>query len=203
MSKKPVEAPPPPSLEGFPYWALLPIGTTAAGSVLAGSRGSPAVDAARGGLKGLGLGLGAVGGWEAGRQLGANDTLAKLFGAGIGGAGGLLGTSWLLRQVGLDRRSPDEEEAKQASDLKSLMKAKTESDRGNYLTKAQILRRMIQRRPQDFFIDSRQGDIVGLTHPRTGFRIHLPEYQLPVPVDDRTKVQQSMSKLAYVLDGKI
>jgi len=67
--------------------------------------------------------------------------------------------------------------------LDDLLKAKAESDRRNYAAKAMILRKLIKQQPADFAVDSDDGrGILGLTHPKTGFKIHLPQHQLPVPL---------------------
>jgi Helicase conserved C-terminal domain/DNA polymerase Ligase (LigD)/SNF2-related domain len=57
--------------------------------------------------------------------------------------------------------------------LADLLRAKAESDRGNYPAKHQIIRDLITARPDEFSIDSQLGPFVGLTHT-TGFRMHVP-----------------------------
>lgn len=62
-----------------------------------------------------------------------------------------------------------------------LRKAKKESDRKNYRAKHKILRELISETPSDFCIDSSRGGMAGLTHRRTGFRIHMPHKAIPHP----------------------
>jgi hypothetical protein len=64
------------------------------------------------------------------------------------------------------------------SDVASLLKAKSESDRRRYPAKHEILRRMIVAKPHNFEIDSEEKGIVGLSH-RSGFKIHIPRTALP------------------------
>lgn len=60
--------------------------------------------------------------------------------------------------------------------LGRLLQAKGESDRKNYSGKHQILRELIMKRPRDFVIDSDDGrGIVGVTHAKTNFRVHMPK----------------------------
>lgn len=66
------------------------------------------------------------------------------------------------------------------SPLQQLLSAKAESDRRNYNEKHRILRHLMQTYPNDFIIDSEQGDIIGITHNKTGFRIHMPKKYLPM-----------------------
>lgn len=63
--------------------------------------------------------------------------------------------------------------------LQELLQAKKESDRRNYATKGAILRRLLEQEPQNFAIDSEEGNIVGLTHLPTRFRIHTLRNTLP------------------------
>lgn len=69
--------------------------------------------------------------------------------------------------------------------LPQLLQAKAESDRRNWAVKHRIVRQLVQARPQDFFIDSRQGDMMGLTHQPTGFRLHVPARIMPVRLEER------------------
>lgn len=63
--------------------------------------------------------------------------------------------------------------------LDSLLSAKQESDKRNYPAKHAILRKLIKQSPNDFTIDSEVGDIYGVTHIPTGFRIHMPRGEAP------------------------
>lgn len=60
-----------------------------------------------------------------------------------------------------------------------LRQAKAESDRRNYQAKNDILRRLLRAYPNRFVIDSDDGRILGLTHPSTNFRIHMPRAAVP------------------------
>ena len=62
--------------------------------------------------------------------------------------------------------------------LTDLLIAKKLSDQKDYKGKHARLRSLIEKYPDDFYIDSQMGDIVGLTH-KTGFRIHAPMKVLP------------------------
>lgn len=64
--------------------------------------------------------------------------------------------------------------------LTQLLLAKTLSDRRDYKGKHIRLRQLIDKYPDDFVIDSQQGDIAGVTHIPTGFKIHSPNRVLPV-----------------------
>jgi len=56
--------------------------------------------------------------------------------------------------------------------LYALMQAKAHSDLGDYTSKNEILKLMLASRPGEFKVDSEDGDIVGLTHLPTNFKIH-------------------------------
>lgn len=68
---------------------------------------------------------------------------------------------------------------KDASHLPVLLQAKAHSDKSNYHSKHVLLRKLLQESPEDFVVDSYSKGIVGLTHPQTGFRIHMPVSKLP------------------------
>lgn len=67
--------------------------------------------------------------------------------------------------------------------LQRLLMAKYESDRKNYLKKHQLIRDLMKKHPEDFIIDSREGNIVGITHVPTQFRLHLPYETIPVKLE--------------------
>lgn len=62
-----------------------------------------------------------------------------------------------------------------------LLEAKSHSDRGDYSSKHRILRQMMEDNPADFTIDSEAGDILGITHKPTGFRLHVPRIVASTP----------------------
>lgn len=170
---------------------LVPAAAAVGGSLLARNRGTPVLDALRGGGKGLGLGAGAVLAYLLARKAGADPGGATLAGAG-GGVAGLLGAAALLKALRVDRPARGREAApvpypddmreafgKASAALPALLEAKAESDRKNYARKHMILRRLIREAPADFVVDSAAGGVVGVTHRPTGFRVHLPRRVLP------------------------
>lgn len=60
-----------------------------------------------------------------------------------------------------------------------LLEAKRLSDRGHFRAKHDIVRAMLQEQPDAWRVDSQFRDVVGLTHQPTGFRLHMPQRQLP------------------------
>ena len=68
----------------------------------------------------------------------------------------------------------EEKIAEAHSVLADLKRAKSESDRGNYKAKHQILSKLLDEHPGAFVQDSTSGSMIGLTHPATGFKIHAP-----------------------------
>jgi superfamily II DNA or RNA helicase len=75
--------------------------------------------------------------------------------------------------------------SKQDRPLDDLLAAKKESDRRNYPAKHDILRKLIKQSPGDFMIDSEEGNIYGVTHIPTGFRIHMPRSEAPSGLQKR------------------
>jgi hypothetical protein len=66
--------------------------------------------------------------------------------------------------------------------LTTLLAAKARSDARDYRGKHQRLRSLIAQYPNDFVIDSEDGNILGITHTATGFRMHAPRNVIPVPL---------------------
>ncbi len=175
---------------------LATVGTTGViGSLLGMSRDAPVSGALRGGLMGLGTGVGAV----AGHGLSQGTEMPPLLAALLGGGAGLAGTAAALRLAGLSKPAPPPDPNKDRDPLSSLdsltkgaaaspilqqlLAAKAESDRKNWIAKHSIMRNLISQSPNDFVIDSDDGNgIVGITHPSTGFRMHLPQRVIPVPL---------------------
>lgn len=54
-----------------------------------------------------------------------------------------------------------------------LKAAKKLSDNRMYTEKNQTLHDLIKQRPDEFFVDSREGNILGITHRPSNFRIHM------------------------------
>lgn len=63
--------------------------------------------------------------------------------------------------------------------LEELLRAKEESDRGNYGAKHEILRRLIIAHPEQFILDSEENGIYGITHIPSGFQIHILQKASP------------------------
>ena len=73
--------------------------------------------------------------------------------------------------------------SEQKSPLSVMLRAKAESDRGNFSRKHAIMRRLLQDKYNEFVVDSEDGRFVGLTHIPTNFKMHLPRgvaYSAPV-----------------------
>jgi hypothetical protein len=86
---------------------------------------------------------------------------------------------------------------KTAADIDDLKAAKRESDRRNYQRKAAIIRAIISRDPEAFIRDSQAKGITGLTHRRTGFRLHIPTEELPA---DKRSNRYVLEDIAYGLE---
>ncbi|NDB66000.1 MAG: hypothetical protein EB168_10115, partial [Euryarchaeota archaeon] len=69
-----------------------------------------------------------------------------------------------------------EEALKSGSVLPNLLRAKSDSDQGDYQAKHDGMRSLMWQHPQDFMIDSIEGQIVGITHKPTKFKVHLPKH---------------------------
>jgi len=69
--------------------------------------------------------------------------------------------------------------------IQSLLLLKKESDRRNYTEKHRLATDLIRKNPGDFEIDSRERDVVGVTHRPSGFRFHLPR-EVATPLFQKT-----------------
>jgi hypothetical protein len=134
------------------------------------------------------------------------DPLQNPLGYAAGGAaalGSYLVLRRLLKQLGFSSKEPKEPNSrvnpltgplrrvrtweppteqrwyrKTAGVLDTLRQAKQHSDARNWTAKINILRSLMESRPQDWVIDGdRQGHAIGVTH-RSGFRFHLPPESL-------------------------
>lgn len=72
------------------------------------------------------------------------------------------------------------------SPLRQLLQAKQLSDRKDYTAKHTKLRSLMDRYPDDFYVDSVSGDIAGITHRPTGFKIHAPLRVVPSSLKSTT-----------------
>lgn len=91
---------------------------------------------------------------------------------------------WIPRYTqALERFAPKKAAADDV--LPRLLAAKQLSDVRNYAGKQAVMRALLLERPDEFYIDSEQGNIVGITH-RNGFRIHLPRRTVPPNIRNAT-----------------
>lgn len=130
----------------------------------------------RSALEGLAVGAGAAGGITIGQKL-TNDPAVGIFGSGaIGGLLSYLATKKAL-EILLEKQSFHQNP--KPTTLKILQEAKRLSDKRNFSEKNKRLRMLLQQFPDDFYIDSIQGGVVGITHKKTNFKIHMPMRMLP------------------------
>lgn len=69
---------------------------------------------------------------------------------------------------------------KEGSALIDLKAAKEHSDKGEYGHKTQLVRNLLHSYPQDFVVDSPEGQFVGITHVPTGFKMHISRAIVPL-----------------------
>jgi hypothetical protein len=69
---------------------------------------------------------------------------------------------------------------KDGSALNDLITAKEHSDKGEYGHKTQLVRNLLHSYPQDFVVDSPEGQFVGITHVPTGFKMHISRAVVPL-----------------------
>lgn len=81
------------------------------------------------------------------------------------------------------------------STLSDLKKAKRYSDVRQYEEKHQLLHNLVRSSPQEFYVDSEQNGILGLTHGPTGFKIHVPK-NVVSGLDLESKVKESAAAAA-------
>lgn len=187
----------------------VPVAIPAAGiGALLGLALSPKANRFDNVMRGTGIGLMTGSGIDAGTRL-ANmatptddpDKTSKLgLGAGAGGLAGL-GVGYLLQGKSEAQRKKElrqqineivENKLKTAeiitapqpaanplTPLRSLITAKQHSDIKDYPAKHRILRNLMLQHPNDFYIDSVDGNIVGLTWKPGKFKIHAPKSVVP------------------------
>ena len=68
--------------------------------------------------------------------------------------------------------------AKEASVIHELKQVKFESDRSNWRAKHMKLRALMRQYPNDFYINSTDKHLAGVTH-KSGFRFHMPADEVP------------------------
>jgi hypothetical protein len=65
-------------------------------------------------------------------------------------------------------------------ELAQLIKAKKMSDQKDYVHKNELLRKMLEKNPKAFKVDSHLNrGYVGITHIKSGFKIHAPKHIVP------------------------
>lgn len=67
------------------------------------------------------------------------------------------------------------------TDVTRLLEAKRYSDSGQYKHKHAVLAFMLNKNPEDWVIDSEHGNgnILGITHKPSKFKIHIPRKFVP------------------------
>jgi hypothetical protein len=165
-----------------PELALVPLGG-AAGAAATDERASFRKKL-HNALLGAGTATSAVGAGLLTHQL-VHDNAVSL-GAGVGG--GFIGYM-ALRKL-LESEKDKEKRSAAGPVLQKLLDAKRLSDVRDYKGKHQRLRQLIDKYPDDFFVDSMQGDIVGVTHRPTGFRMHAPIRVLPSSLRGRVDANE-------------
>jgi len=171
----------PGTLSEHPEFAVVPASGLAA---MAGGKRENKLDQFRRGVLGATTGGGAVAGATLGGKLSPDSPLVPAILGGLVGGGG----SYLAARAALHALFPNRE--KDASILPELKAIKAESDRRNWRGKEQKLRTLMTKHPNDFVIDSHQGNLVGVTHVRTGFRYHTRRHIVPAGIKDTTKVHK-------------
>ena len=63
--------------------------------------------------------------------------------------------------------------------IQELHEIKAASDKRDYEQKTRKLRELIIDKPNEWFVDSEEGNFLGITHKPTGYRYHLPRQAVP------------------------
>ena len=79
--------------------------------------------------------------------------------------------------------------------IQELLKAKKHSDKAEYVKKREIIHKLLQARPNEFKIDSRQTHTVGITHTPSNFRIHTVKSGLPENFLNKERLKQAFLQL--------
>ena len=83
--------------------------------------------------------------------------------------------------------------AEKEAALGSLLQAKGHSDKKQYGAKHRIMALMMYKTPDEFLVDSDDGQFLGITHAPTGFRMHLPKNIVPAVVRANTPDSKTAS----------
>jgi len=108
------------------------------------------------------------------------DLLAYIMGAGVDSGmlqAGIEGADRAYKEVMEMSKSANE-----GNPIRQMQLAKHYSDRKQYGAKQAILYGLMKDRPGEFFVDSDDGDIVGITHRPSNFRIHTKKMAVPAEV---------------------
>jgi len=98
-----------------------------------------------------------------------------------------------------DVKSPaSERKTAQSRAVDLLISAKKESDRGNYKQKQVILTALMREVPDEFFVDSEDKGISGITHKPSGFRIHTLKGSVPSGVKRLIKTEMGAGDLISI-----
>ena len=95
--------------------------------------------------------------------------------AGLGLTGGSI-AAWLAHEKYKKKHT----KIARSMELKELIKAKKMSDQKDYTHKNEVLRALLDKNPKAFKVDSHlNSGYVGLTHIKSGFKIHAPKSIVP------------------------
>lgn len=101
-----------------------------------------------------------------------------------------LARSELSKEAAIDPGSP----------LDEMLKAKLDSDRSRYDKKHKRMRNLMMKHPKDFYINVKEGQVYGITHAPTKFRMHLPKHVIAdLDLEDRSDVD--LKKVALSVLG--
>jgi hypothetical protein len=87
---------------------------------------------------------------------------------------------------------------KQASDdkLSQLIQAKEMSDSEDYVSKYNLMNKLLKEYPDEFYVDQDHPDYPGIVHAPTGFRMHLPR-QATYGISKKAEENNEPYKLYY------
>lgn len=79
--------------------------------------------------------------------------------------------------------------------LNQLLLAKKMSDKEDYVSKYNIMQKLLKERPEEFYIDQDNPDYPGIVHAPTGFRMHLPK-QATYGVEKKAFIKEAVGNRA-------
>lgn len=89
--------------------------------------------------------------------------------------------------------------ANQHPQLQALKALKASSDKRDYRNKHRMARMLIRQFPDEFYIDSEEPGITGITHSPTNFRFHLPVEVVPPDMHRKPLEVQFDKDAAYTV----